>query len=85
MSKILTGKVVSCGKMAKTVKVRVDIRRPHPLYKKIVKKSKKFLAHLEGLEVKVGDVVKIGQTRPRSRLKHFRVLQVEKVLGGETR
>lgn len=76
MVKVLTGKVISCGKIPKTVTVEVEVRRPHPLYKKLVKKSQKFLAHLEGPEVKVGDVVKIGEIRPISKRKHFKILEV---------
>lgn len=74
--KVLIGKVVSIGKIPKTVTVEVESRRPHPLYKKIVKKSKKILTHLEEMEVKKGNVVKIGQTRPISKKKHFKVLEV---------
>ena len=74
--KVLTGKIVSCGKIIKTVTVEVENRRPHPLYKKVVKKNKRYLVHLEGIEVKKGDRVKIGETRPISGKKHFRVLEV---------
>lgn len=74
MTKILTGKVVSIGKMTKTVTVEVEHQRPHPLYKKIVKKTKKFLVDTGGLEVKMGDTVKIRQTRPISKRKYFKVL-----------
>ncbi len=76
MTKVLIGKVVSCGKIPKTVKVEVESQHPHPLYKKIIKKSKKFLVHIEGKEVKIGDTVKIEETRPMSCRKHFRVLEV---------
>ena len=76
MIKVLTGKVVSCGKIPKTATVEIESRRPHPLYKKLVKKNQKFLVHLEGLEVKVGDVVKIGEIRPISKRKHFKILEV---------
>lgn len=76
MIKVLAGKVVSCGKIPKTVTVEVESRRPHPLYKKLVKKNQKFLVHLEDVEVKLGDAVKIGQTRPISKRKHFKILEV---------
>ena len=76
MRKILTGKVISCGKMTKTATIEVETRRPHPLYKKIVKKNKKYLVHVEGKEIKVGDVVKIKETLPVSSRKHFEVLEV---------
>ncbi|MBI4999700.1 30S ribosomal protein S17 [Candidatus Gottesmanbacteria bacterium] len=74
--KVLTGKVISVGKIPKTVTVEIESQRPHPLYKKLVKKNQKFLVHVEDLEIKLGDVVKIGQTRPISKRKHFKILEV---------
>ena len=76
MTKILMGKVIKGDKSTKTVVVETEFLRPHPLYKKLVKKNKKILAHLEGLEIKIGDVVRIGETRPLSKRKHFKVLEV---------
>lgn len=76
--KVLTGRVVMVGKIPKTATVEVKSFRPHPLYKKIVKKSKKILAHLEGIEVSLGDKVKIGETRPISKNKHFKIIEVIK-------
>lgn len=76
MVKVLIGKVVSCGKIPKTATVEIESRRPHPLYKKLVKKNKKFLVHVEGQELKAQDRVKIGETRPISARKHFKVLEV---------
>jgi small subunit ribosomal protein S17 len=76
MTKVLTGKVVDLSKIPKTVTVEVESRRPHPLYRKLVKKNQKFLVHVEDVEVKLGDVVKIGQTRPISKRKHFKILEV---------
>ena len=70
-----TGVVVS-DKMDKTVTVLVERQFAHPLYKKIVKKSKKFLAHDENNDCKVGDVVKIVESRPLSRRKRWRVIEI---------
>jgi len=78
MSKILKGKVVSCGKMAKTATVELETRRPHPLYKKIIKKHKKILADTSGVEVNQDDIVKIKETRPISKRKKFKILEVLK-------
>jgi small subunit ribosomal protein S17 len=61
--------------MTKTVVVNVDVLWQHPLYKKRVKRSKKYLAHDE-LGVKVGQTVKIGETKPISRRKRWQVLEV---------
>lgn len=75
MPKILTGKVIS-AKMAKTVTVEVESRHPHPLYRKIVRKTKKYKVHNESLEVKTGDWVKILETRPLSKDKHFKLMGI---------
>lgn len=75
MTKTFIGSVVS-AKMAKTVVVAVESARPHPLYRKMVKKTKKFKAHNENLELKIGDRVKITETKPISREKHFKVTEV---------
>lgn len=64
------GEVVS-AKMAKTIVVEVTRRVPHPLYKRIVTQRKKFYAHDEEGQAKVGDVVKIIESRPMSRLKRW--------------
>lgn len=69
----LIGIVVS-DKMAKTVVVKVDIRKRHPKYKKAYTISKKFKAHDENNEYKVGDRVVIESTRPISKEKKFRVI-----------
>ena len=63
MAKVLTGTVVSV-KMNKTVVVEVTRRVPHPLYKKLLKKSKKFLADSGEQTVNVGETVKIVETKP---------------------
>ncbi len=64
----LTGKVVS-DKMDKTVTVLVERRVTHPLYAKVVKRSKKYHAHDEANECKEGDIVEIKSTRPVSKTK----------------
>lgn len=66
------GHVVST-KMAKTVVVEVSRRVPHPLYKRIVTKRKKFYAHDEDGTAKLGDVVRIIECRPLSHLKRWRL------------
>lgn len=71
----LTGEVVS-NKMDKTVVVLVSRRFAHPVYKKYVTRSKKYYAHDEQNVCQVGDQVIIAATRPLSRLKHWRVLEV---------
>lgn len=70
-----TGIVVG-DKMKKTVTVLVDRPVRHPLYKKIVRKRKKFLVHDEYEKCKIGDVVKIIETKPLSRRKRWRVLEI---------
>jgi small subunit ribosomal protein S17 len=69
------GEVVS-NKMAKTIVVRVQRRFPHPRYKKIVTAYKKFYAHDEKAEAKIGDTVRIQETRPMSRLKRWQLVEV---------
>src|SRR2546422_9799027 len=68
--------VVSSSKMKKTVVVTVERQFIHPLYKRVVRRSKKFMAHDEKSEGKVGDVVRIEETRPMSRRKRWRATQV---------
>jgi small subunit ribosomal protein S17 len=68
----LTGRVVS-DRMNKTVTVLVQRRVTHPLYGKIVTRSKKYHAHDEANECKEGDLVTIEECRPLSRTKHWRV------------
>jgi small subunit ribosomal protein S17 len=69
------GRVVS-DKMEKTVVVAVDYLKPHPLYRKIIRKTSKFHAHDEQNACKSGDVVRIGETRPLSKLKRWEVVEV---------
>lgn len=68
--------VVVSDKMDKTVVVAVTRQFAHPLYKKIVKKTKKFHAHDEQNSCGIGDTVRIQETRPLSKLKHWRVVEV---------
>jgi small subunit ribosomal protein S17 len=68
--------VVIGKKMKKTVTVLVERQLRHPLYKKIIKRRKTFLAHDEYEKCKVGDVVRIIETRPISRRKHWRVTEI---------
>ncbi|MDH5476813.1 MAG: 30S ribosomal protein S17 [Nitrospinota bacterium] len=74
-TKTRIGKVVS-NKMAKTVVVKVERRVQHPLFKKIVIRSKRYYAHNEREDLKVGDTVKIVETKPISKLKRWRVGEV---------
>ena len=68
--------IVASDKMDKTVVVRVDTRVRHPLYGKITSVSKKFKAHDEQNEAKIGDKVLIAETRPLSRDKRWRVVEI---------
>jgi small subunit ribosomal protein S17 len=69
------GKVIS-NKMAKTIVVQVQRRFPHPQYKKVITAYSKFYAHDEKSEAKVGDTVMIQETRPLSKLKRWRLIEV---------
>jgi len=69
------GQVVST-KTAKTIIVEVSRRVPHPLYKRIVKKRKRFHAHDEEGRAKMGDIVRIIECRPLSRMKRWRLTEV---------
>lgn len=71
--KPIIGKIVST-KMTKTVVVEVERAKIHPLYKKIVKKTKRIKAHSEDSSLKLGDMVKIASVKPLSKEKHFRVI-----------
>ncbi len=68
--------VVTSNKMQKTVVVTVTRTTTHPVYKKVTRRSSNFLAHDEKNQCKVGDVVRITETRPLSRLKRWRVVEV---------
>ncbi len=70
MAKKLNGIVVSTN-MQKTAVVRVEEQTRHPLYKKVIKSHERFLAHIDRVEVVVGDQVEMTETRPISKNKHF--------------
>src|SRR3954469_21043930 len=69
------GEVIS-NKMTKTITVRVQRRFPHPRYKKVVTGYKKLYAHDEKSEAKVGDRVRIEETRPLSKIKRWRLIEI---------
>ena len=71
--RVLTGTIVS-DKTDKTVVVKVERRVKHPLYGKIIKRSKKYHAHDEGNDFREGETVRIEETRPISKLKTWTVL-----------
>ncbi len=73
--KVYTGRVVS-DKMDKTITVMVETQKKHAFYGKRVKYSKKYKAHDEQNEAKMGDIVRIMETRPLSATKRFRVLEI---------
>ncbi len=73
--KIFEGIVVSGGKN-KTVVVEVSRRTPHPLYRKLMRLSKKLKADTGEFEVVIGNKVKIGETRPMSKDKYFKILEI---------
>lgn len=73
--KVRVGTVTS-DKMDKTITVRIDTVIQHPLYKKVIRRSKKYMAHDENNECRQGDVVKIMETRPLSKNKGWRVVEI---------
>lgn len=68
--------VVTSNKMQKTITVSVERRLRHPIYGKFVKKTKKFLAHDEDNACNIGDTVRIMETRPLSKRKRWRLVEV---------
>jgi len=68
--------IVVSDAMEKTIVVRVDVVKAHPRYKKVVRRSVKFHAHDESSQAKVGDVVRIVETRPLSKTKRWRLAEV---------
>ena len=68
--------VVTSNKMNKTVAVTVERKLRHPIYGKFVKKTKSFMAHDENNDCSIGDVVKIMETRPMSKLKRWRLVEI---------
>ncbi|MBZ4663299.1 MAG: rpsQ [Caloramator sp.] len=75
LRKVRIGKVVS-DKMQKTIVVAVEDKVRHPLYGKTVNRTKKFKAHDENNEAKIGDIVKIMETRPLSKDKRWRLVEI---------
>ena len=73
--KVRTGRVIS-DKMDKTVVVQVANRRSHPLYKKVMQRRENFKAHDETNACRIGDLVRIMETRPISKDKRWRVVEV---------
>ena len=77
--KVRTG-IVSSNKMSKTITVKVERKVKHPIYGKFIKKTTKFHAHDEKNEASIGDLVRIMETRPLSKTKRWRLVEVvEKV------
>lgn len=75
MRKVLTGKVVS-NKMEKTVVVAVESRVKHPIYQRIIRRTRKFKAHDAENSCRMGDRVKLMETRPLSKEKRWRVIEI---------
>lgn len=75
MKKILEGVIVSV-KMQRTVVVSVMSQKPHPLYKKLIKRHNKINADISTFVPKIGDKVKIVETPPISKTKHFKIMEV---------
>ena len=75
--KLQSGIVVS-NKMDKSIVVKIERKIKHPLYKKTIKRSKKYIAHDEQNECQVGDLVQIAECRPLSRRKHHRLFKRKK-------
>ena len=73
--KVKMGKVVS-DKMDKTIVVAIETKVSHPLYKRTVKSTKKYKAHDENNEARIGDTVVIMETRPLSKDKRWRVVEI---------
>jgi small subunit ribosomal protein S17 len=71
--------VVVSDTMEKTVVVRVDILKPHPKYKKMMRRSVRLHCHDERNEAKLGDTVRVVETRPLSRTKRWRVAEIVEV------
>lgn len=75
--KTFNGIVVS-QKMDKTAIIEVTRKTPHPLYKKLIKRSKRYLVDTEGKEVTIGAAITIAETRPIAKNKHFKILEKNK-------
>lgn len=68
--------VVTSNKMEKSITVAIEKRVKHPIYKKFFKKTTKFMAHDEKNECSIGDMVKIMETKPLSKMKKWRLVEV---------
>lgn len=68
--------IVTSNKMQKTISVAVERKLRHPIYGKFVKKTRKFMAHDENNECNIGDLVRIMETRPLSKLKRWRLVEI---------
>ena len=75
LRKVRTGKVTS-DKMDKTIVVAIEERVDHPLYNKVVKRTYKLKAHDENNECKIGDTVRVMETRPLSKDKRWRLVEI---------
>jgi small subunit ribosomal protein S17 len=73
--KIFIGEVVS-NRMQKTITVQVERRVRHPIYERVIKRSKKFHVHDEHNQCQIGDMVRIVETRPLSKTKCWRLLEI---------
>ena len=73
--KVRIGKVVS-AKMEKSILVTIERRVPHPVYKKLIRRTTKLMAHDEERSAHVGDTVKIMETRPVSKQKRWRLVEI---------
>ena len=71
--------IVVSDAMDKTVVIRVDILKPHPKYHKMMRRSIKLHAHDEGNQAKIGDTVRVVETRPLSKSKRWRVAEIVEV------
>jgi len=68
--------IVTSDSREKTVTVSIEIQFPHPKYKKIVKKTRKLHVHDENFDAKIGDTVKIMETKPYSKTKRWRITEI---------
>lgn len=73
--KIRVGKVIS-NKMQKSIVVSLERKVPHPLYKKYYKRTSTLMAHDEKQEARIGDIVKVMETRPLSKRKRWRLVEI---------
>jgi len=79
--KVLSGEVVS-DRMDKTITVRVERRIRHAIYERVIRRSKKYHAHDEQNQCRIGDQVRIIETRPLSKTKRWRLLEVVRQAAG---